>query len=314
MESRVPHFSVIIPVFNRAGAIEDTIRSVLMQSEQSFEILVVDDGSTDDLVSVVSSIGDERVRLHRQENSGANVARNTGIDLATGRWVSFLDSDDRFLPDHLERAKAVLDSGVLAYCSSVWADRGNGRRFIKPSRPPRPTEPLSEYLCCSVGFLQTSTIVLDAALAKRVRFLDWLPVGQDVDFAIRLEAEGARLQFDPVPSVIWDDRKGSTRISNSSRSSVRERWLHESRFLLSPKATLGFTGWRTAKAYAEEGHIYKALKLFFTSLRAGVYSPSHASKVFLQIVLAGGGYQRLVAQYLGIRALAKQVTVSKRAN
>src|SRR5690606_5043295 len=106
-----PRFTVVIPAYNRAHLIEETVRSVLGQTCQDFEIIVVDDGSTDDIGSALALIGDSRIRLIRQHNSGANAARNRGIDIARGPFVAFLDSDDRFLPSHLEDISDVIDSG-----------------------------------------------------------------------------------------------------------------------------------------------------------------------------------------------------------
>ncbi len=77
-----PLFSVIIPVYNRADALGDAIRSVLAQSCQDFEIIAVDDGSTDDPRAVAESFGDPRIRFHAQPNGGGGAARNAGIDLA----------------------------------------------------------------------------------------------------------------------------------------------------------------------------------------------------------------------------------------
>ena len=93
-----PFFSVIIPVYNRAPALGRAIESVLAQTCQDFEIVVVDDGSRDDPRSVAQSFGDPRIRFIAQENEGGGVARNTAIDNANGRFIAPLDSDDSFLP------------------------------------------------------------------------------------------------------------------------------------------------------------------------------------------------------------------------
>lgn len=98
-----PLISVIIPTYNRADLIGETLRSVLDQTYPDFEIIVVDNGSTDNTEEVVRSFNDLRIRYHWQENSGlpAN-SRNVGIVMAKGQWVAFLDSDDLWLPRKLE--------------------------------------------------------------------------------------------------------------------------------------------------------------------------------------------------------------------
>ena len=101
MLAAAPHFSVIIPVYNRASVLGAAIRSVLAQSCQDFEIVVVDDGSQDDPASIVRAFGDPRIRFIAQENQGGGAARNTAIDAAHGRFIAPLDSDDIFLSQQI---------------------------------------------------------------------------------------------------------------------------------------------------------------------------------------------------------------------
>ncbi|HRI26706.1 MAG TPA: glycosyltransferase family A protein [Chitinophagales bacterium] len=102
-------FSIIIPVYNRANLLKATIQSVLAQDYSNFEIIVVDDGSTDDVVSVVNSIPDKRIQFIKQENKERGAARNTGIKNAHGAYVSFLDSDDYVYPFFLSEAFKWLE-------------------------------------------------------------------------------------------------------------------------------------------------------------------------------------------------------------
>lgn len=95
-------FSVIIPVFNGAAFIGRAIDSVLAQTWPAHEIIVVDDGSTDSTAEVVKAYGD-RVRLLQQRNAGVSAARNTGANAASGNWLAFLDADDWFYPERLQR-------------------------------------------------------------------------------------------------------------------------------------------------------------------------------------------------------------------
>ena len=103
----MPHVSVIIPAYNAEHYIAETIRSVLGQTYEDFEIIVVDDGSQDGTVAALEPFGSS-VRLHQQPNGGVARARNTGVALAKGTWIAFLDADDLWLPMKLERQLACI--------------------------------------------------------------------------------------------------------------------------------------------------------------------------------------------------------------
>ena len=94
--------SVVIPLYNKEASIKQSLMSVLSQSYQNFEVVIVDDGSTDNSVAKVEEIQDSRIRMIRQENGGPGKARNTGVKDANGEWVLFLDADDELLPDALK--------------------------------------------------------------------------------------------------------------------------------------------------------------------------------------------------------------------
>src|SRR5262245_39993346 len=99
-----PKVAVVIPVFNRPEGVARAIRSVLTQTFQDFELVVVDDGSTDRTTDAVAAIRDHRIRLVRHErNCGGGATRNTGIRASTAPFVAFLDSDDEWMPTKLER-------------------------------------------------------------------------------------------------------------------------------------------------------------------------------------------------------------------
>jgi glycosyltransferase involved in cell wall biosynthesis len=109
--TKSPLISVIMPVYNRQYSVSAAIESVLTQTFPDFELIVVDDGSTDASPEIITSyLGDHRLHYQRQKNSGRpSLARNTGLQLARADWVAFLDSDDQWIPDKLFRQVALLE-------------------------------------------------------------------------------------------------------------------------------------------------------------------------------------------------------------
>ncbi|MCC6250997.1 MAG: glycosyltransferase family 2 protein [Bacteroidia bacterium] len=96
-----PFFSIILPTYNRAHIIKDTIGSVLNQTFTDWELIIVDDGSKDNTREVIESYSDLRIRYQYQKNQERSIARNNGVNASNGKYICFLDSDDRFLPNHL---------------------------------------------------------------------------------------------------------------------------------------------------------------------------------------------------------------------
>lgn len=107
-------FTVLIALYNKAPYIVNTIESALAQTFTDFEILVIDDGSTDEGAALVAAIRDPRLRLVQQPNAGVSAARNRGISLAKGEWIAFLDADDWHHPDHLATLLMAQDTFPLA--------------------------------------------------------------------------------------------------------------------------------------------------------------------------------------------------------
>lgn len=115
----MPKFSVIIPLYNKEHHIKNTIQSVLQQSFNDFELLIINDGSTDSSVPKVKEFTDSRIRLEHQENKGVSVARNNGIQLAKGTYICFLDADDFWYPNFLETFNKLITKYSDCYVFSA---------------------------------------------------------------------------------------------------------------------------------------------------------------------------------------------------
>lgn len=283
--------SVVIPVFNRAHLIERTLDSVFAQSFRNFEIVVVDDGSVDGLRDAVARRNDDRIIYVRQLNRGASAARNRGIDEARGDYIAFLDSDDCYLPHHLEAAANALrgNSGVAFY-APVIALRAEHVAVVKPPRALRPGEEMANYLMCDRGFVQTSGLVVPRNVAQKVRYREDASFGDDTDFAVRLQRAGCRFEMAERPGVIWSDTPSPGRLSGIGIADLHLPWLEDLRTIIPRPAYDGYRGWHLAKAMYHR-HPVTAMRLYIAALRSRSYGFRLAATIFCQIVLPPAFYR-----------------------
>jgi len=149
-------FSVVIPLYNKALHIERALKSVFKQTCQDFEIIVVNDGSTDNGREIVEDIHDSRIRLINQSNEGVSVARNNGVEAANNKFVAFLDADDEWLPDFLENIIVLRNNfpECGAYATSSYIIRPDGK-IDYPLLVGLPPEPWIGIIPNFFGLFQT---------------------------------------------------------------------------------------------------------------------------------------------------------------
>jgi glycosyltransferase involved in cell wall biosynthesis len=249
-----PKVSVVIPTFNRAHLLPEAIKSVLLQGYPNLEIIVVDDGSTDQTESVARS-HEPLVRYVRQENAGPAAARNLGMMHCTGEFVAFLDSDDLFLPGKLHEQVQYFrqrPQTVLVYCWYEVID-GAGRRRV--GRRCRLAGHAGRKLLaqCMQGPLATPTVVARrSALLAAGGFDPSMRLSEDIDLWCRVARLGP---IGLVPEILVSVRRlgdGASRgpsrcamlaasrrilekafITDGSFSPVRRLWLHAKALLWS---------------------------------------------------------------------------------
>lgn len=137
---KTPKVSVVIGAYNCGRFIQDTVNSVINQTFKDWELIIVDDGSTDDTYEKVKDINDERIRIIRLgKNSGRPaVPRNRGIKASTGEFIAFLDHDDIWLPEKLCKQVELMEKNkdvFLVYSRCYVQENGKGQRIISPERP-----------------------------------------------------------------------------------------------------------------------------------------------------------------------------------
>ena len=295
MSDAAPFFSVVIPLYNRADIVGDTIRSVQAQDWQDFEIVVIDDGSRDNPAPVIEAIGDPRVRYIRQDNAGGGAARNHGIKAARGRYIAFLDSDDLFLPGKLSIMAQALkdDDGRTVLYSRMKVDRGVDRYWIRPDRGIRDGEDVGEYLFCANQFMQTSTMVVPSDMARKVLFDPALKKGQDLDFCVRLQGAGARFKMIDEPLTVWLDATEDGRTSYVRGYETSLDWLDRCGHMLTDRARRGYRATVLAYHMAPVRPV-AALRDLVIGMFAGGVPPRVVARQILRSYLPKPLYRSLV--------------------
>jgi glycosyltransferase involved in cell wall biosynthesis len=255
-----PLITVIIPFYSQThGLLLKAANSALSQSIL-VEVVVVDDASPVSAASELSSVlGDPRVKIIRHKvNRHGGIARNTGIDNASGEFVAFLDYDDLWYPDKLEKQLKLFnektnnlsDSDKLVIYSRCKIIDGK-REFIRPIRAILKDESVGEYLFCAKQIIQTSGIFLKTITAKSVRFDD-LKRHQDYQFCLSLEAQGCMFFMLDEPSYEF------IQIPKLNDYIFSMKWLNFYESCLNNKAVQGFKSLVLIRSMVSHGHYKKA--------------------------------------------------------
>ena len=224
MSAKRPLVTVVIPVYNGERYLADAIQSVRDQTYQNFEVIVVDDGSTDGSAEVAQRFG-EAIRYVHQANGGVCKARNTGIAAAQGPYIAFLDQDDLWLPDKLAAQVAYLDSHPAVgavYCQCEV--KGNGGRCTGLYY----AEPVKDDLVGVMRgpcLLMTSAMFRGEVLRKIGRFDEAFigAGGEDMDLTLRLK-KVAQIAY--LPQILAVYRVHSTNSSNNERLLLHNRGIY----------------------------------------------------------------------------------------
>lgn len=214
-----PLVSVIVPTFNRSAYLRPAIDSVLGQTLTDLELVVVDDGSSDDTAEMLDAIADPRLRIVRHPaNRGIAVARNSGLDAAAGKYVAWLDSDDVCRPDRLAVQVRYLEahSGIalVGGCGGKIGADGRRRRGLRV--PPFHPDDVRCWLLFKSAF-QQSSVMGRAAILKDTPYDPSFRVCEDIDVFVRLAASH---RLANLPRVLVDRRMHEGQVSRERRSEV----------------------------------------------------------------------------------------------
>lgn len=209
-----PMFSVVIPVAERIEPLSRALKSVLGQTRQDFEVVIVENNSEDPSRhdQLVADLGDRRLRLfHLGDCANANVARNFGVAQTRGRYVAFLDSDDEWYPGHLEQSLECLEQSKADFVYGGIEVFDGNMTARRTARDLAVGEDPADYLFgAPAGWAQTSTYVVERELATKVGWDESLRRHQDFDFFIRV-CRVARSAANPAKTVRVNWIKGAAR-------------------------------------------------------------------------------------------------------
>jgi glycosyltransferase involved in cell wall biosynthesis len=225
-----PSFSVVIPCYNAAKFLPATLASVAAQTWPPHEVIVVDDGSTDDSARVAAAF-DPALRVVSQPNRGESVARNRGMDLATGDWVAFLDADDLWHPRKLERQASLTGTDAVGVATAHYVIDADG---VPVAIDVKPFGPYSVRTVATTSFIYPSSLAVRRNVP--VRFPEWTRASEDLVFCLDLLLIGRIASLnEPLTGYRRHTASQShTHRIELQRHATMERWLADNAAKLAP--------------------------------------------------------------------------------
>jgi len=282
-----PQVTAVIPTRHRPGSLALALESALAQTYPVCEVVVVIDGPDPATESMLLAMAHPRVRvLELPAPVGGSDARNAGIAAASGEWIAFLDDDDEWLPNKIERQVAMLPQAVGdAIVSCRFIARTTGGDRIWPARLPGPAEPLSEYLLArrglqrSDGLIATPTIFTSRSLLRRIPFRSGLKKHQDWDWVLRAAREGAKVLFCSEVLAKCEMRSSA---STSRRADWRfsMQWIRENAQMVTRRAYSGFITSHVAWQAAAQREWRAFFPLLADAWRNGALRPADVLRYF----------------------------------
>jgi glycosyltransferase involved in cell wall biosynthesis len=218
-------FSIILPTYNRAHFLPKAIESVLAQTYEDWELIIVDDGSTDNTKEVITKYEDLRIRYFFQENQERSAARNNGIEQAQGEYVCFLDSDDYYLTEKLTNLKKGIEKlqdkkQVILY-DGLFFEIKNEQRSV-PLPPKSLNETVHEFLLLNPLFSQQ--ICAHKEVFRQHQYNSELRIGEDVELWLRMACDVLFLPVDSYQTVILEheDRSVNLKKHNAAKEQLKQ--------------------------------------------------------------------------------------------
>lgn len=223
--------SIIIPTFQRVHILDRAYQSVKKQTFEGWELLIVDDGSTDGTENLVKKWQETDSRVHfykrpKERAKGASTCRNIGIENAKGFLIAFLDSDDEWLERRLEKSVHFIREQKTAAIYSGAVVIGRMGKYLRPSRPLNPEESIFDFLLKNDSFIPTPSLILEASLAKKIKFNESLKNHEDYEFIINVGKLSTWTFFDNHDVIIHWEENQNNQVDYPSCLCFYEQYCH----------------------------------------------------------------------------------------
>jgi len=279
----MPRISVVTPTYNRADLLDDAIESVLNQKLNDLEHIIIDDGSDDDTAEIVNQFQDSRIKyIRHKQNKGASSARNTGIESASGEFLSFLDSDDKWTKNHLKSQLSVLEEKDDSYIG-VYSDVGiesdahnndlmNVIFNILQTKKENPAKEggqklLSNLLTGKVGLSPGSSLTIRKSAINPVGLFDEsFNRQEDIDFVIRLLKHG-KIAYCPENTVkLRSTSRPPAQLIDEAHHQLRSKHADLIEELeANGHSVQSYHNFKIGKMYLEDGYLLQAARLLVRS-------------------------------------------------
>lgn len=231
-------FSVVIPLYNKEKYIRATVESVLAQDHKDFEIIIVNDGSTDASLNEIQDISDPRIVIIDKENAGVGAARNTGMSHARFEWIAFIDADDIWASNHLSELKLIIDkfpsSGLVSTSKkSFYGDPD----IIDPDLDLSSRSRIRSINYFLEPIVQTSAAAIKKSAVKKIGGFSSHKNGEDIEYWVRL-ALSYPVAFSDLVTCYY--RRDTGGITDSAKINLDKNYFKEHKSLNDISPSLGF--------------------------------------------------------------------------
>lgn len=293
-----PCVSIVIPTYNRAHLIKKSLKSVLNQTYQNFEIIVVDDGSTDNTQEILESFNENRIKyIKHKQNKGTAAARNTGIKHSKCDFIAFQDSDDEWFPEKLEKEMKAFENSTIkvgVVYTGLWYVKNNSKKYVPYPQITKKEGNIHDELLTG-NFVSGLSVIRKICFEKLGLFNESLPSLEDWELYIRISKYFCFKFIDePLAAAYCSSDSASINYSNLTKSSELilekhfEYFNKNKKILAANYANIGLWAFldgekKKSRKYLIKSIRYNPLKLRYLSAFILSFFDKIAYNIFLKV-------------------------------